>query len=344
MFEEPAYQWLDPTWRQAAEAWMHEAAARQGTPVIGPITGVRFLPWSAVLRAPTTRGDVYFKACGPSQRHEPALAVFLAEARPDCMIPVLAADAGRGWLLTPDGGPTLAAAIHTPAGEAEHWSRVLALQAGVQRELMPGAGDMLALGVPDRSATRLPDLFDALLCDSNRLLVGRPGALTDDNLASLRAAIPQVRELCAELAAAGPPDTFIHDDFHEDHIFAHRPPDGGWRYTFFDFGDACLGHPFMQLISQPRFAAGRFGIEADAAQNSLREFYLSQWLDFGPLEKLRHALDLALIAGCVIRALTWYDACGDHLNELPDYLRGMYASGIAFWLMQIPRRLERLHD
>lgn len=342
MYEEAAFRWADDHWRAAAEAWIDERVEEGGEKIIGPITGVRFLPWSAVLRAPTSGGDVYFKACGPSQAHEPALTALLYRARPDCIVPVLAADPERGWLLSSDGGPTLTAVIENDGDETGHWSRVLALQAGLQRELTPKAGQLLALGVLDRRPAGLPGMFHSILDQPAKLLAGEPGALTTAGIDQLRALKPQLKDMCAELAAVGPPDTFVHDDFHEDHIFAHRQPSGDWRYLFMDFGDACVGHPFMQLVSQPRFAANRFEIEADPIQRWLREFYLSHWLDFGRPETLERSLSLALIAGCIIRALTWIDACGEHLNEVPPYLREAYRSRVAFWMMQIPRRVEGL--
>lgn len=340
MFEEPDYQWLDPAWRRSAEAWIHEAGARQGIPVVGPISGVRFLPWSAVLRATTTGGDVYFKACGPSQRHEPALAAFLAEARPDCMIPVLAADLDRGWLLMPDGGPTLTAAIIAPADGPDHWRRVLGLLSSVQREMIGHADRLPALGVPDRRPAVLPALLADLLERPERLLTGAPGALTTADLAKLRAFRPAFNDLCAELVTIGPPDTYVHDDLHEDHVFARRLPDGDWRYTFFDYGDACVAHPFTQLVSQPRFAAQRFARGVDPVLKSLHEDYLRHWADFAPLPALRRGLSIALALGGVIRALTWVNACGDHLDEIPAFLRDAYGERVAFWLMQVVERAE----
>lgn len=334
----------DPAWRDEMTGWVDESLNAHNLTRQGPAQEVRVMPWSAVYRVTTDRGDVYFKACGPSQAHEPALAVWLAAARPDCMIPVWAADAARGWYMMPAGGPTLTSAIAAGGDEAAHWRRVLALQAAVQRDVMPAADELLAMGVLDRRPRRLPGLFAALLGQPDRLLVGEPDALTPADVARLRALQPRLTAIGDELAAIGPPDTFIHDDFHEDHIFADRRLDGAWRYVFFDFGDACIGHPFMQLVSQPRFASNRFGIVVDPVQDKLRENYLSHWQDFATPDTLQRAMTLALIAGCVIRALTWVNACGAFLDEVPADLRHAYRSRLAFWLMQIAARIDRLDE
>ena len=334
----------DTVWLEEMAGWVNESLAAHNATRQSPPQEVRVMPWSAVYRFATSGGDVYFKACGPSQAHEPALAAWLAAVRPDCMTPVWAADPVRGWYLMPDGGPTLTSAIATGGDEIAHWQRVLALQANVQRDLMPAAGELLALGVLDRRPGRLPALFAALLARPERLLVGEPDALTPDDVARLHALLPRLTAVCDELAYIGPPDTFIHDDFHEDHIFAGRRPAGAWRYVFFDFGDACIGHPFMQLVSQPRFASNRFGIEIDPVQEELRESYLSHWQEFGAPATLQRALTLALIAGCVIRALTWVNACGAYLDEIPADLRSAYRSRLAFWMMQTAARISRLDE
>ena len=344
MFAEPDFRWRDLAWRQAAESWIHEKAAAASRPVIGPVTGVRFLPWSAVLRAPTDQGDIYFKACGPSQRHEPALAAFLAAARPDCMIPVLAADPAQGWLLMPDGGRTLTQAIDSPVAAPAHWRRVLELAAGVQLDLIPHAARVMALGVLDRRPGALPGLFAAMLERPDRLLAGEPGALAANDVDRLRALTPRVTELSADLAGIGPPETFVHDDLHEDHIFVQAAAGGEWRYCFFDYGDACVTHPFMQLVSRPRFAGGRFGIEGDVVLGPLHEYYLARWTAFGSLTDLKRALNIALALGGIIRALTWVNACDGHLDELPAGLCNAYAAGVTFWLLGVERRIASLDN
>jgi hypothetical protein len=339
MFEEPAYRWADPAWRASAEAWIRRVMADGGGAVTGPTNGVRFMPWSAVLRAPTSEGDVYFKACGPSQAHEPALAALLYAARPDCMIPVLATDRERGWLLTADGGATLTAAIQAGGDESGHWARVLALIAGVQRELTPRVAELAASGVPDRRPAALAALFSDLINRPEVFLMGEPGALSDAQLARLQALAPRVAAWAAELATLGPPDTYFHDDFHEDHVFAHWRV-GDWRYVFFDFGDAGIGHPFLQLVSHPRFSAARFQMRGDPVIERLQEKYLSAWHNCGDAAERRRAVDLALILGCIARALTWVNACAGHLDQLPEFLRDAYRSRLAFWMMQTSLRGE----
>lgn len=327
MFEQPAYGWRDPEWRAAAESWIGAQAAAAGREVVGPVGGVRFLPWSAVLRAPTNSGDVYFKACGPSQ---------------------LAADIARGWLLMPDGGPTLRPVISDTAAGLAHWPRVLAELAAIQHATIPHTADLLALGVPDRRPAALAAVFAAIVERSERLLLGQGEGLTRDEFAQLRALRPLVDDLCAELAASPLPAVLVHDDLHEDHVFAAPNASGAWRYTFFDYGDACLSHPFLQMVSQPRFVPNRYREVHNDVLNWLYENFLHHWRKFtrrelAPPPGLRRALQLALALGPIMRVQTWLAACGSHHDALEPDLRGYYLSGTGYWLRQLIERTKTEH-
>ncbi|WP_337060271.1 hypothetical protein [Kineococcus sp. G2] len=73
-----------------------------GEPVL-----VKRRPWSRVWWLPTPAGRAWLKACPPAVAHEVALVAALAAHGVPHVLGPLAADPGRGWLLLPDGGPTL---------------------------------------------------------------------------------------------------------------------------------------------------------------------------------------------------------------------------------------------
>jgi len=50
---------------------------------------------------------VWLKAAAPASAYEAPRYELLAEAAPDRILAPLAIDTSRGWLLLPDGGPTL---------------------------------------------------------------------------------------------------------------------------------------------------------------------------------------------------------------------------------------------
>jgi len=329
----------DPLWLAETAAWVERQLAARGARLTSPGVEVRVLPWSAVFRFPTAAGDVYFKACAPSQAFEPALMRYLAERRPDDVLPVLAADLERAWLLLPDGGPILRHVLRNDMADlVRHWSAVLPQVAALQVALTGDARHLLALGVLDRRPSVLPGLYRELL-ERNDWPLDHPDGLARDDLPRLRAFAPRLDDLCAELAALGPADTLVHDDFHDGHIFVQ----GGLsapRYRFFDFGDACVGHPFFQMVAPQRFYARAYDdLEADdVTAVSLYELYMRPWAADGMSAKLYRALDLALAVGPLIRALTWVHALSPHYPHIEPELMGHYARGVGHWLRELEGR------
>ncbi len=258
-------------------------------------------------------------------------------------MPVLAADLARAWLLLPDGGPVLR---HTLTGTADdlvaHWSAILPQLAALQRDLAGDATRLLSLGVMDRRPAVLPALFLAMLDRADRWPLGHPNGLSRDDLTRLRAFAARLSSLCEELTALGPAPSLVIDDLHDGHIFvgsaAAQP-----RYRFFDFGDACVGHPFFQLVAPQRFYAHEFDeLElGDATVESLYETYVSGWPDV-PAANRRRALQLALAVGPLMRALTWFNALGPLYPDIEPELMSYYARGMAHWLRELESRCQRL--
>lgn len=334
----------DPTWLKEMAAWVEEQLATRNLRPLGPPVEVRALPWSAVFRFPTTAGDVYFKACAPSQAFEPALMRYLAERRPDDVLPVLAADLARAWLLLPDGGQALRYVLTGDvAGLVAHWSAILPQLAAFQVDLTADVDRLLALGVPDRRPATLPALFLALLDNADRWPLDHPDGLLRADLPRLRAFAPRLSSLCEELAALGPADTLVHDDLHDGHVFV-QPGSDGPRYRFFDYGDACIGHPFLQLVAPQRFYAHEYDeLELDdTTVESLYEVYLQAWRPGHSPDDLHRALQLALAVGPLIRALTWVVSLGPHYPDIAPELMDTYARGLRYWLGELERRCTLL--
>ncbi len=287
-------RWLDPHWRAQAIAWIEESI---GGPPTRPVEQPHVYPWSTVLRVPTREGDLWFKASSPTHSFEAALALELVRVMPDRVPEVVAADPGRGWLLMRDAGIRLRDLV---GGREQlvHWEWLLPLYAELQIALAPRASELLTLGVPDERLENLTAHFERLLGDEDALLVGQPEGLSGDELARLRAAVPEVAALCRELAAYGVPETLQHDDFHDGQVFV---ADG--RYRFLDWGDSCVSHPFHTLVVTLRAAAHKHVFEPGGPEvERLRDVYLEP---FGGSE-LAAAVDLAHRTGTIARALAWY--------------------------------------
>lgn len=275
----------------------------------GPWEMVHRRPWSTVLGRRTDRGTVYFKALLPSLRYEAEVAAALATKRPDCTLRPLAVETSRGWLLLPDGGSRLREIVGVEGGVAA-WESLLPVYAGLQIDLAPRIDDLIALGLPDRRLEVLPDLFDALLADERVLAPGRPHGLSAEQVEELRHLASHVRAACTELAGYGIPDSLDHGDLTDGNVFIREG-----LPIFFDWSDACAGHPFFSLRTALVSVEISLNLdEGSAPLAPLRDAYLRPWEGLLPGSDLRAAFDLARRLWAISGALKWWGILAG-LNE-----------------------------
>jgi hypothetical protein len=262
-------------------AWIDEHLPTART---GPLEVFRDRPWSMVARVPTGAGAVYAKENRGDTRYEAALVQALARWVPDRVLTPIAVDVRRGWTLLPDGGPILREVEGT---EPDHWERLLADHARLQRDLAPRVDELLALGVPDHR----PATFEANLA---RLPASE----------ALAAELPALHEDNECLRQGGIPMSLQHDDLHDGNVFA----DG----RVFDWGDASVGHPFGVLLVSLRVAADQFQVEdGDPLVLRLRDAYLEPWSDLADRASLLAQVRAAVQPAKVGRALAWQRALAE---------------------------------
>jgi hypothetical protein len=188
--------WRDPSWRTAADAWVDQQLAAAGRRATGPGESERLVPWSAVWRVPTDGGPVWFKACTVGVRHEPALYDVLVRRAPSHVVTPLATDVERGFLLLPDGGPTLRQ-MEGARTDLGAWARMLQEYAAMQRGLEPWVDELRATGLTVAGPGELPGMRAALLADDRLLLLGEEDGLTAGQRAELVAEQPAFAARCA---------------------------------------------------------------------------------------------------------------------------------------------------
>jgi hypothetical protein len=265
--------WCRTGWLDTAIAWIAAQLAARGTPLVGEVEQVTNWSLSCILRGHTAAGAVYFKAAAtlPLFVNEPVIMAELARRYPDHIPAPLSLDSQQRWMLLPDLGPPLG--YEAPLAARQELLRRLS---ALQRESTADADQLLELGCLDRRLERLSAQAATLAADAAAL-----SGLTDAERAQFREALPRLQAMCAALAACGIPHTLVHGDLHLNNV-----ADDAGRYLLFDWTDACVSHPFFDLISV-------FDDEDHARQAQLREAYLSLWSDCAPLEQLREAWALA---------------------------------------------------
>lgn len=257
------------------------------------------------------------------QYPEAALTQALARWRPDCTVPLLAVDPGRGWLLTPESGVTLRSAFRYPE-QIDHWVKLLPLYAELQIEMIDRVPELLALGAFDRRLSVLPGQYARLVEDAGALRVGLEPGVTVEEHRQLLEMRSSFAAMCAELAGYGLPDTLAHEEIHENNVLID-----GNRYIFTDWSDSGVSHPFTSMLVTLRATAHWLKLAEDSPEmKRLHDAYLESWTQFASRAQLLKAFPLALRIGMVNRALAWRDGVG----ALAEEHREPYNDTVPEWL------------
>lgn len=319
--------WLDGRFLQEAREWVGARLAESGLRAERDET-TRVTPWSVVVHVHTCAGTFWFKANADGVAHEAGLLEVLARRAPGHTLVPLAVDRDRGWMLLPDGGPTLRD-VGSGADDRAGWERMLVEYADLQRTLEPYVGELLAAGTPDRRPDRLVAVRDALLADRSLVMVGHPKGLTEAQYADLLADRPTFATMCRDLEQTGIAATVQHDDLHDNNVFAAKAPGGSLRV--FDWGDSVVGHPFGTLLVTLRVVAMRTGwAYGSRGLLRLRDAYLEPWTGDHDRATLEEACRLALRVGCVLRA----DCYRRALLEATPAGREEFGDGVPGWLSE----------
>jgi hypothetical protein len=277
--------WSSAAWRETAVAWIDDRLAEAGLERAGAVEQPRVRPWATVLRVPVAGGAVWFKAAGPGTAFEIPLYALLARVVPGRVLTPVAADADRGWILLPDGGPWLASVEGLGAALVEYGR--------LQRELEPHVGAMLALGVPDMRPAAMPVRFGEALEAAGG---GDPATLR-----RIAAMEPIARGWCERLAASPLSPSIDHNDLHPRNVLV----DAAGVIRYYDWGDSVIAHPFAAALVPLGMVRRALG---DGALERARVAYLDVFSDRGPRAELGELLELACHVAKIARALTWHRA------------------------------------
>lgn len=257
--------WARRGWFAEAAAWIVDTLAEQSRSALGPVEQISSWCISSILRVETAEGHVYFKATARSPLfvHEGTVTRGLAELFPGRVPRPIAVDSQRRWMLLEDFGPVV-------GWKADLETRVAVLStfARMQVEAAARRDELLALGVLDRRPTWLAAQIRSLLESADSL------GLDQAEIEELTTLVPRFVEACERLADGPVPDSLVHGDLHLSNVAR----DGG-QYVFFDWTDACLTHPFLDLLVV-------LFEEDPELRRTLRDAYLAEWAEVASEDEL----------------------------------------------------------
>jgi hypothetical protein len=300
-------QWARRGWFAEAALWIEGTLARHGRGTVASIEQVSSWCISSILRAETKDGRVFFKATAPSPLFvdEGTVTQRLAVMFPGRVPLPIAVDPDRRWMLLDDFGPVVGW-----KADLETRTAVLSTFARMQLETTSQQDELLELGALDRRPAWLASRIVSLVRSPEAL------GLEDDERDRLSALEPRFVEMCERLAAGAVPDALVHGDLHLSNVAGD-----GDGYVFFDWTDACLTHPFLDLLVVL--------FEEDAElRRSLRAAYLGVWADVAPEDELLELWTVAEPLASLNQAISYRSiAANVERGAAPEF-----ESMIPYWL------------
>jgi hypothetical protein len=277
-------EWARRGWFADASAWIHDRLEEHGRKATGPIEQRSNWCISSVLHAETAEGTVYFKATARSPLFvdEGTVTRGLAAIFPGRVPRPIAVEPERRWMLLDDFGPVVGwkADLETRASVLSAFARMQVEAASLEDEL-------LALGVVDR---RFPWLLDEIASLLDPLEVE---GLEKSEAQELARRGPWFAEACERLAAGAVPESIVHGDLHLSNVAG---TDGRW--IFFDWTDACITHPFLDLLVV-------LFEDNSELRSALTDAYLGVWAETVPQDELLELWALAAPVACLNQALSY---------------------------------------
>ncbi len=281
--------WCREGWSAETAAWVDEVLAQRGAHRTGRSTVIKSWGLSHVERIPTSEGVRYLKASSALFAHEPAITAWLAGVAPALVPGVLAIDEARACLLMdalPHAEPALTIEQERVA-TCTAMARLQVAVAGRDEELR-------ATGAPERGlASTGRELAEMLRTGITA------GQLDGRRRRELESGLDRALALLEELAACGLPDVLVHGDLYPANVVVAA--DGA---VVFDWSDACVGHPVLDLAhlctATPRTARPELDWDAPWVQA-----YLKPWREGCAESTLHRALELADVADLAFQAVTY---------------------------------------
>ena len=318
--------WKNPNWLKRVKAWIEACLAQDGLEITGALEQVHLRPWSTVFQVPTNRENFFFKATSPALLHEAVVTFALFTWRPDSIQDIHAVNPDRGWMLMPDGGHKLREFINTE-DDYHHWEALLPIFAELQMRLSEKTLELLDLGIPDRRLNVLPAKLEALMEDREAMQMGHAHELSLGELTHLRNFLPELTDLCLQLTDAGVPQSLHHGDLHDGNIFFRNG-----QYTFFDWGDSCLTHPFFSMRTVFVSLENTLGREGKSFwHNHLMQAYLEPWTKWATHLELVDVFQIARKVSPLCSALSWQRS----LSDLTAEDKGPFAAAIPSLLREL---------
>lgn len=316
--------WAIAGWYEEAVDWIENGLAELGYTQMGSVEQVKNWSIASILRVPTDRGNVYFKAVAdlPLFVNEPVLMDALGTRFPQHIPRPIKIDPLRRWMLMDDFGSSM---WEQPIDIVE---KVVSIFAQLQIASIEMVDDLLALGLFDRRLEVLHEQIDELIAHP----LAR-SKVAPDVMAQMQDFAPALKAMCHELASYNLPQTLGHGDMHLGNVAQQDD-----RYLFFDWTDASLMHPFVDIIVPWHLRKDKTAIER------LRDAYLAPWTAYAPPDKLCKAWRLSRPLHAIHQAVSYLYILDNQEPLVHQELEGGLAEYATVLVVQMENLLRDLDE
>ncbi len=301
-----ARPWQKPGWFRKNTAWL-EGALNEEIERLEPVSTNDL---GTVLRVTTRTRTAYFKTS--EQKLEAALTAHIACAHPHLTPPVIAWDAQENLLLTEDQSARL-----SETADLALWRH--AVDSLARFQYTADGAVPRTLGCPVHTFNDLAERASRFLKDASVL---ESWGLIPEHIAGLQAYLPTIvaaHERVSRLALHLLPS---HGDAHPMNVLiGHK--DTGHRPVWFDWSDACLAHPlldvgwFLAWTQHPGRARLPLRQHSGGAAGRLWQTYLEAARI--PADPYGVRLHDAMLLALIHRALVCHERFAYWTGTLPDW-------------------------
>jgi aminoglycoside phosphotransferase (APT) family kinase protein len=150
--------------------------------------------------------------------------------------------------------------------------------------------------------------------------------MTPDEIAQIRSLGPRLKAMCRDLAQYRVPYSLNHGDLHSGNIAAQS-------LSFFDWTDACIAHPFLDLTT---VVVDVDELKEPDARDHIIQTYLNLWTEYEPMDRLREMWRLAEPLGALHQAVSYQHI----LATLEPMSKQEMIWGVPEWLRRILKLLS----
>lgn len=266
--------WEMPGWLRRTTERLDSVLVRIGIKRIGCPIQRRHTSVTGLLEIPTDRGHLWLKAVPDHFAHEARVVQWLGRRFPEASPKVLARE-GEWWLAE-----QFQECADSPCGDP------LVVVAQMQVAAADHLSELSILKIPQRPLHVLSDQ----IAEVSR----RQNLLSNIQYTQLSKRLSQISAICEEVDRLGFPITLVHGDISPGNVLWTAK---GW--LIYDWTDACLGHPFVELASPLSYETDWRVIKS--RQNA----FCAIWQEYMPLAKVRRALARSETIGAAHQVITY---------------------------------------